>query len=141
MIVKDGAKVFIKNNQLGKYLFFLRDDKPTIPNPNMYGLLGGGIEAGETPLEALEREIKEESNIEVYNIEELGEKIFNHIVIKEDGSQEPAPAKVFHFLAQTDATLDGAELFEGQRLEYFTIEEALQKDLAPAVRVAIKEYR
>ena len=82
MKIKDGAKVFIKNNQLGKYLFFLRDNKLTIPNPNTYGLLGGGVEVGETALEALKREIKEESNIEIYNIEELGEKIFNHIIIK-----------------------------------------------------------
>ena len=69
MKVSDGAKVFIKNKKLGKYLFVLRDDKLGIPNPNCWGLLGGGINLGEEPLQALKREIKEEVNIELYEIE------------------------------------------------------------------------
>lgn len=141
MNIKDGAKVFIKNKKLGKYLFPLRDNKPTILNPNMYGLLGGGIEKNEKPIEALKREIQEESNIDIYNIEELGNKIVTHIFIK-DGYEQPTKGKLFIFLAQTDAALNEIKLYEGQRLEYFTIEEALnQSKLAPAIREAIDEYK
>jgi len=71
MIPTDGAKVFIKNKKLGKYLFQLRDDKPDIPNPNCWGLFGGGIKQGEVPLEALKRELREEMNIEIYDIKLL----------------------------------------------------------------------
>ena len=65
MKLKDGAKAFIKNKKLDKYLFVLRDDKPNIPNPNCWALIGGGIEKGEEPIEALKREVKEEIGIEL----------------------------------------------------------------------------
>ena len=71
MKITDGAKVFIKNEKLGKYLFVLRDNNPNIPNPNCWSLLGGGIEENELPIDALKREIIEETNIELYNISEI----------------------------------------------------------------------
>jgi len=141
MNIKDGVKVFIKNKKLGKYLFFLRDNKPTIPNPNMYGLLGGGIEEGEQPIEALKRELQEESNICVYDIKELGSKIVTHI-IKDGGDEKTKMSKLFVFLGQTDQALEELKLDEGQKLEYFTIDEALDKNnLAPAIRESIGEYK
>lgn len=33
--MKDGVKILIKNDELNKYIFVLRDDKPNIPDPNM----------------------------------------------------------------------------------------------------------
>ena len=44
----DVAKIilFDKNDQL---LIYLRDDKPTIPYPNNWDLLGGLVNKGETP--------------------------------------------------------------------------------------------
>ena len=47
-----------------KFLLMLRDDKPTIPNPNCWSLLGGIDEPGETPEQTLWRELKEEANID-----------------------------------------------------------------------------
>jgi F420-dependent oxidoreductase-like protein/mutator protein MutT len=51
-----------KRNQL---LLHLRDDKPTIPYPNMWGLPGGYVEEGETPEQCITREMKEELGIEL----------------------------------------------------------------------------
>ncbi len=45
--MKDVAKVFVKNEESGKYRFQLKDEKPDISNRNLYGLLGGNIEEGE----------------------------------------------------------------------------------------------
>ena len=140
MKIKDGVKVFIKNKKLGKHLFALRDDNPTILNPNMYGLLGGGIEDGEKPIEALKRELREESNINVYDIEELGTNAVDY-VIKNEFGEHIMTSNLFVFLAQTDTMLGEAKLYEGQKLEYFTIEEALNlKDLIPVIKEIIGKY-
>jgi 8-oxo-dGTP pyrophosphatase MutT (NUDIX family) len=44
----------------GRYLLQLRDQKPGIFFPGHWGLFGGAIEPGETPEQAVRREIKEE---------------------------------------------------------------------------------
>jgi len=54
IIIKD------ENN---KALFQLRDNKKNIPHPNKWSLFGGGIEPGETPEEAILREVYEELNL------------------------------------------------------------------------------
>ncbi len=47
-----------------KVLLFKRSPEETT-NPGKYGMLGGHIEKGETPEEALRREVKEEAGVEV----------------------------------------------------------------------------
>lgn len=42
------------------FLMQLREDKPSIVYPGCWGMFGGHIEEGETPEEALERELLEE---------------------------------------------------------------------------------
>ena len=49
----------------GRILTILRDDKPTIPYPNMWDLPGGGREGNETPFECVAREVYEELSIQL----------------------------------------------------------------------------
>ena len=67
--------IAIKNN---KILVIAGQDY--YKHENFYRLIGGGIEFGETGAEALKREVKEEINAEIKNIEYLGlaENIFNY---------------------------------------------------------------
>mgnify|MGYP006301460863 CR=1 FL=1 len=44
----------------GRYILQLRDNKPEITAPGMWGLFGGGVNPGESPDEAIQREIEEE---------------------------------------------------------------------------------
>jgi 8-oxo-dGTP diphosphatase len=49
----------------GSLIVYLRDDKPTIPYPNMWDFPGGGREENETPLECITREIEEEFSLKL----------------------------------------------------------------------------
>lgn len=46
-----------------RLLMLLRDDNPQTVYPDVWGLIGGGIEHGETPLEAMCRECREEIGV------------------------------------------------------------------------------
>lgn len=50
--------------------FLIVKRSPTGFQPNRWGLIGGKIEANESPVEALKREIKEEINLDI-NLEDL----------------------------------------------------------------------
>jgi 8-oxo-dGTP pyrophosphatase MutT (NUDIX family) len=55
----------IFENDRGEFLFYLRDNKPSILFPQHRDLFGGLVEEGETPEEILIREVKEELNYDL----------------------------------------------------------------------------
>ena len=65
--MKVALLLIIKDN---KVLLFKRNPKDT-NNPGKYGLIGGGIEDGETPEEALKREVKEEAGVTINSFKKL----------------------------------------------------------------------
>jgi 8-oxo-dGTP diphosphatase len=62
--MKQIAAIILENDK-GEILLYLRDNKPDIPFPNHWDLIGGHVEEGETPEEALLREVKEELGIDL----------------------------------------------------------------------------
>jgi 8-oxo-dGTP diphosphatase len=48
-----------------RLLVYLRDDNPAIPFPNHWDLFGGHMEAGESPEQALVREVREEVGVDL----------------------------------------------------------------------------
>jgi 8-oxo-dGTP pyrophosphatase MutT (NUDIX family) len=59
-----GCGALIYSTSTKRYLFLLRNQKR---HAGSWGLVGGGVEAGETAIEALHREIQEEINLQDYN--------------------------------------------------------------------------
>jgi 8-oxo-dGTP pyrophosphatase MutT (NUDIX family) len=59
-----GCGALIYSTETKRYLFLLRNQKR---HAGSWGLVGGGVEAGETAIEALHREIQEEINLQDYN--------------------------------------------------------------------------
>jgi 8-oxo-dGTP diphosphatase len=62
--MKQIAQVFLFDRR-NRLIIYLRDDKPDIPFPNHWDLIGGHLEEGETPEQALVREVKEEIGIDL----------------------------------------------------------------------------
>ncbi|MDO8570801.1 MAG: NUDIX domain-containing protein [Candidatus Daviesbacteria bacterium] len=115
---KPGAKAFVVYNK--KLLLILRDNNPGISFPNTWNLPGGGIEEGESGLETIRRELQEEIGVVPENILELGQQTF------EDGSI------LFRYLAKL--TMDEYQNLklgnEGQKMDFFSVDEAFKLDLA-----------
>jgi 8-oxo-dGTP diphosphatase len=58
------AAIILENDN-GELLLYLRDEKPGIPFPHHWDLIGGHVEEGETTEQALFREVKEELNYDL----------------------------------------------------------------------------
>lgn len=89
--------------QQGKFLLQLRDDLPNIPYPGHWALFGGHLEALETPLEALKREL----------LEEIGHQVVAPQLF--DCYTEDQVMRYVYFAALTE-TVDQLVLQEGQDL-------------------------
>lgn len=60
---KNAVAIIVNENN--KILLLKRSDNSKIWMPNKWALVGGGIEKGETPQQAVEREITEETGLEI----------------------------------------------------------------------------
>jgi 8-oxo-dGTP diphosphatase len=97
--------LFDRNNRL---IIYLRDDKPDIPFPNHWDLIGGHVEAGETPEQALVRETKEEIGLEL--------KHWRFFRRYECLTGDAYPNIKFIYHGEIDCLATELPLFEGQRL-------------------------
>lgn len=136
MNLPDGAKVFVKNKKTGKFLFVLREKIPNITNPGRWGLIGGGIKKDETPLEAMKRELKEETNIEIHNIEYLTSR---DVLQKFKGGKHSIVGHLF--LASTFYDIEEIKIYEGEKAQYFTLDEIRKEKLVPALEDIIDVYK
>jgi len=97
--------LFDRDNRL---IIYLRDAKPDIPFPNHWDLIGGHVEEGETPEQALVRETKEEIGFE------LKQWCFFRRYECSAGDAYPNIKFIYH--AEIDRLAAELSLFEGQRL-------------------------
>lgn len=63
MINKVSGVILI--NEKDEFLLYLRDNKPGIPFPNCWDIIGGHFEQGENAFDALKREVHEEIGLEI----------------------------------------------------------------------------
>ena len=99
------ALLFDRNNRL---LIYLRDNKPEIPFPNHWDFFGGHVEEGETPEQALVREIKEELGVAL--------PTWEFFRAYECATGDAYPNIKYIYRARVDKTPDDLILYEGQRL-------------------------
>jgi mutator protein MutT len=101
----------LTNNQ-GKILFQLRDENGR--NPNKWGIFGGGIKKGETPVKAIKRELKEELGINIS---------------KEKISQERKLPLIDYYIFGINLKKNPkiSDLKEGKNMKFMTKKEFLKK--------------
>ena len=115
-------------NAGGDILVNLRDDDPRIIFPNQWSLIGGHVEAGESPEEGLVREVREEIG---YRLTE-----YHALATFFDGED------VRHlYLSPIDAPIEDLVLGEGQAIRFIDPHRALAElDLCVTGRRCIEVY-
>ena len=96
-----------------RVLLYLRDDKPTIPFPDRWDLIGGEVETEETPDMCIARELREELGYD---------------------RKEPQLFEIYKFDDRIEYTyciadtidVSTTRLYEGQYLRWFSRDEVMQ---------------
>lgn len=131
----DGMKkiaTLILEDQEGKILMYLRDNKETIPFPNHWDLFGGHIEKGESSEQALKREVKEELGIELENFYFFRE----YKCLKGD----VVPNIKYVYVAKLPKPINKLTLHEGQKMQLFSPSEIQDLKIANILKDIILDY-
>ena len=118
-----------------KLLTILRDDKASIPWPNMWELPGGGREGDESPFECVVREVYEERGIHLTEDCLLWGKIYPSVIF--EGKQS-----VFMVGQLRQEQFDNITFGdEGQAYKLMPIEEFLKsKQAVPQLQGRLRDY-
>ncbi len=104
-------------NPQGKILLQQRDDRPDLMFPGYWTTFGGAMEAGETPDEAIRRELLEEIELELPL--KLW-KVYDEIL---DLGGNRVTVRRYIFVGPIDQPAETIALNEGQALGYFGVED------------------
>ena len=125
------AAIILENDK-GELLLYFRDNKPGIPFPNHWDLFGGHVEDGETPDEALIREIKEELN---YDLKDY--KFFREYQCLEGDAY---PNIKYIYSGKINLAIEEITLLEGDYAKYFTRDEIPYLKFANILKRIVMDY-
>ena len=115
-----------------RLLVYLRDDKPDIPFPNHWDFFGGHVEEGETPEEALVREVREELGVDLAHW-----NFFRRYVCTE-GDAYP---NIKHlYWVKIDKIAQELTLYEGQRLKAIAAEQRSELRFANILGQVLEDF-
>lgn len=129
--MKEIAAIILENDK-GEFLLALRDNKPGIPFPNHWDLIGGHVEEGETPEEALVREVKEELDIEL--------KDYTFYKKYDCFTGDAYENTKFIYSGKINIPIEEVILLEGERPQYFSKEEIPNIKFANIIKTILMEY-
>lgn len=117
----------------GDYVLQLRDDKPTIAAAGQWSLFGGMINANETPMEAIQREIQEELSV--------GPNEFRYLWFTDYYSEfEKSMIRTWFFVSDISLVWEKHRLTEGQKVGVFPIEKIKGLNMPVVMKETIKRF-
>jgi 8-oxo-dGTP diphosphatase len=125
------AAIILENDK-GEFLLYLRDNKPDIPFPDYWDLIGGHVEEGETPEQALVREVKEELDID------LKEYAFykKYVCLTGDVYENTK----YIYTGRINLPIEKVTLLEGVRPKYFSRAEIPDVKFANILKSIVMDY-
>ncbi len=122
----------ILENDTGEFLLALRDNKSWIPFPNHWDLIGGHVEEGETPEEALTREYREELGLDLKEYKFFKE----YLCLEGDAFQNIK----YIYSGRINLPVEKITLLEGQYAKYFKREEIKDVKFANIIKSIVLDY-
>lgn len=116
----------------GRLLMQLRDDVPGINAPGLWGLFGGQVEAGESLLDAVRREVEEETGLQ------LAETVFSPFAVVL--SESPRRTKLFVFRGRIAATPAEISVREGAGFAFLTRAQVEAAAVIPALKPVLAAH-
>ena len=123
----------------GRFLLQLRDEKPDIVNPGLWGSFGGRLEPHETneretPEEGFQREMEEE-----LGWRPRAYSLYGAVPYRTLSEGDARRQLIYIYAAAVDVPPDALVLGEGQALAFFA-PDALPEDTVPALRELIERF-
>ncbi|MDZ4342607.1 MAG: NUDIX domain-containing protein [Candidatus Binatia bacterium] len=115
-----------------RLLIYLRDNKPGIPFPNRWDFFGGHLEIGETPDQALVREVEEELGLALSTWE------FFRTYVCTEGDAYPNVKDIYW--SRIDQVADELTLREGQMLKSIELGERSQFQFANILGGILEDF-
>lgn len=125
--MNEGAGIILINSN-NEVLLLLRDNNKEIPFPNQWDIPGGKVETGESPEQAVRREMKEEMGLE--NLDK-----FNHFKTYKTNDLTD-----HIFWKRIDLNVNEINLTEGQQIKYFSLEDIKNLKLAFNYNLVLEEF-
>ena len=129
--MKEIAAIILENKK-GEFLLYLRDNKPGIPFPDHWDLIGGHVEEGETPEEALVREFKEELDLDL--------KEYSFYKKYECLTGDAYENIKYIYSGKINLPIEKVTLLEGVRPQYFSKKEIPNVKFANILKSIVMEY-
>jgi 8-oxo-dGTP diphosphatase len=129
--MKKIAAIIFENDR-EEFLLYLRDNKPGIPFPDHWDLIGGHVEEGENPEEALVREVKEELDIEL--------KEYKFYKVFECLSGDAYENIKYIYTGKINIPIEEITLLEGVRARYFPKKEIPEVKFANILKFIVMDY-
>lgn len=121
------ALIYLTNDK-GELLMYHREKKPGLPEADKWSFFGGGVKWFESGLQGLKRELREELNIDVFDIR-------SDCIYENEKGQ-----KIYFYTGIVTAPLKDIKITEGDAVSYFSKDDVLSMLKKKIIETTVSKY-